>query len=171
MSLAQSDSHSRHRAAGPHDRCSVRVGLYQRCPTAGESDRLRSYVASQPGWRIHLWSTDDASGCTLKRRGLQQMLEAVRSGAIDVLVINQVYNLSRTTRHLAFLFNELMSRGVRVVSAADPSFDTETLIGGLLVRSLFAFAEIEQVGALEDLRVRRHLRRHSAEVPSLSDQP
>jgi DNA invertase Pin-like site-specific DNA recombinase len=99
------------------------------------------------------------------------MLEAVRSGDIDVLVINQVYNLSRTTRHLAFLFNELTSQGVRIVSAADPSFDTETLIGGLLMRSLFAFAEIEQVGALEDLRVRRHLRRHSAEVPRLSGQP
>lgn len=157
------DPSTRAPVANSRARRVVRVGLYQRWPTLTENDLLRSYVASQPGWRVVLRSSDDGSGGTLRRPGLQRMLTAVRSGAIDVLVVGHMYNLSRVTRHLAFLLAELTSRGVRVVSVADPAFDTETPHGLFLVRVVSAVAEIEQTGALADRRDRRRHEQQSGD--------
>jgi len=44
---------------------------------------------------------------------------------------------------------------VRVVSATNPSFDTETPFGSVLVGVLDALADIERKGELEDRRVPR----------------
>ncbi len=166
MPPANGDPRSGHLSAEPRARHVVRVGVYQRWPTAGESDFLQSYVDSQPDWRIALRSSDYGSGATLKRPGLQRVLAAARSGAIDVLVVNHMYNLSRTTRHLAFLLDELTSRSVRVVSAADPGLDTETPFGLFLVRVVSAVAEIEYTGARADRRDRiRHKQEPADEAP------
>lgn len=77
-----------------------------------------------------------------------------------------MYNLSRTTRHLAFLLDELTSRDVRLVSAADPALDTETPYGLFLVRVVSVVAEIEYTGALADRRDRlRHEQESGNESP------
>ncbi len=157
------DPSTRAPVANSRARRVVRVGLYQRWPTLTENDFLRAYVASQPGWRVALRSSDYGSGGTLKRPGLQRMLTAARSGAIDVLVVGHMYNLSRVTRHLAILLAELTSRGVRVVSVADPAFDTETSHGLFLVRVVSAVAEIEQAGVLADRRDRRRHEQQSGD--------
>ena len=162
------DPHSRPLVADPRARRFVRVALYQRSPTCGESDFLQSYVASQPDWRIALRSSDDGSGATLKRPGLQRVLAAARSGDIDVLVVKHMYSLSRTTQHLAFLLDELTSRGVRVVSAADPGLDTEAPFGLFLVRVVSAVAEIEYTGALADRRARLRHKQESADESPLA---
>jgi len=171
MSIAPSTPRSRHKATDPRARRSVRVALYQRRPKPRESDLLRSYVASRPGWRISLRSTDEASGSTLKRPGLQRVLEAARTGSIDVLVITRVHSLSRKTRHLTFLLNQLTSRGVRVVSATEPFFDTENTYGVFLVHMLSAVADIEETGALEDRRVCHREKAPSVHGSQLAGQP
>jgi DNA invertase Pin-like site-specific DNA recombinase len=78
-------------------------------------------------------------------------LAAARSGGIDVLVVSHLYSLSRT--NLAFLLDELTSRGVRIVSAADPALDTETAYGLFLIRVVSADAEIEYRGTLAVVNV------------------
>jgi DNA invertase Pin-like site-specific DNA recombinase len=171
MPIAPSTPRSRHKATDLRARRSVRAALYQRRPKPRESDLLRSYVASRPDWRIRLHSTDDASGSTLKRPRLQRVLEAARTGSIDVLVITHVHSLSRKTRHLAFLLNELTSRGVRVVSATQPFFDTENTHDVFLVHMLSAVADIEETGALEDRRVRHREKAQSVHESQLAGQP
>lgn len=168
MPPANCDPHSRRLPEDPQAQRVVRAALYQRLPILGESDFLQSYVDSQPDWRVALRSSDYGSGATLKRPGLQRVLEAARSGAIDVLVVNHMYNLSRTTRHLAFLLDELTSRGVRVVSAADPGLDTETPFGLFLVRVVSAVAEIEYTGARADRRDRLRHKQESADESPLA---
>lgn len=168
MPPANCDPHSRRLPEDPQAQRVVRVALYQRWPTLRENDFLQSYVDSQPGWRIALRSSDYGSGATLKRHGLQRVLTAARSDAIDVLVVNHMYNLSRTTRHLAFLLDELTSHGVRVVSAADTGLDTETPFGLFLVRVVSAVAEIEYTGALADRRARLRPEQESADESPLA---
>lgn len=156
MSLAMPDPPSGRRTTDQQAQRPVRVGLYQRRPKVGEDELLSSYIASQPGWEIRLRCADlDASGATLRRRGLQRMLAAARSGEIDVLVVCGIHNLSRNRQHLAYLLGEFRSRGVRFVSAANPSFDTETPFGAVLACALDLIAGIEQAGALEDRRAQR----------------
>jgi hypothetical protein len=85
------------------------------------------------------------------------LLTAARSGEIDVVVVSHLYNLCRTPWDLARLLEQLRSHGVRVVSAADPSADTDTEagFGSLLVAALAAFADIERTGELDDRRLPR----------------
>jgi DNA invertase Pin-like site-specific DNA recombinase len=168
MPPANCDPHSRRLPEDPQAQRVVRVALYQRWPTLRENDFLQSYVDSQPDWRVALRSSDYGSGATLKRHGLQQVLTAARSGAIDVLVVRHIYSLSRTMRHLAFLLDELTSRGVRVVSAADPGLDTETPFGLFLIRAVSAVAEIEYTGALADRRARLRPEQESADESPLA---
>jgi len=162
------DPHSRSSVADPPAQRFVRVALYQRSPTLGESDFLQTYVASQSDWRITLRGSDDGSGATLKRPGLQRVLAAARSGDIDVLVVKHMYNLSRTTRHLADLLDELTSLGVRVVSAADPGLDTGSPFGLFLVRVVSAVAEIEYTGAIADRRDRLRRKQESVDESPLA---
>jgi resolvase-like protein len=71
-----------------------RVAVYLRRSTDDEHQpfsisaqeaSLGSYVASQPGWTLTATFTDDASGATTDRPGLQQALRAARAGRFDVL--------------------------------------------------------------------------------------
>lgn len=77
----------------------VRVGVYERRSTDEEHQpysieaqdtSLTAYVASQPGWRLVQRFTDDASGATTNRPGLQRALKAARAGLIDVLLVYRV---------------------------------------------------------------------------------
>ena len=130
----------------------VRVGLYERRSTDDEhqpysievqDDRLGSYVASQPGWHTVDRFTDDASGATTERKGLQQALQAARDGLIDVLLVYRVDRFSRNLGNMVTLLDELEQHNVVFRSATEP-FDTSTAMGRMLVQMLGMFAQFER---------------------------
>ena len=120
-------------------------------------------------------ASDDLVVSTPERVAFQYEIAGIGSRFlaqfIDVLVITHVHSLSRKTRHLAFLLNELTSRGVRVVSATQPFFDTENTHDVFLVHMLSAVADIEETGALEDRRVRHREKAQSVHESQLAGQP
>ena len=74
----------------------VRVGIYVRRSTNEEhqtysieaqDNSLKAYVESQPRWRLVQRFSDDISGATTNRPGLQRALKAARAGVIDVLLV------------------------------------------------------------------------------------
>jgi site-specific DNA recombinase len=130
----------------------VRVGIYMRRSTDDEhqpysieaqDDRLKSYVDSQPGWRIVMRFSDDASGATTDREDLQRALAAARAGLIDVLLVYRVDRFSRNLRDTVTMLDELDSCGVVFRSATEP-FDTSTPMGRMLVQMLGMFAQFER---------------------------
>ncbi len=104
---------------------------------------LGSYVTTQPDWTLVAKFTDDASGATTGRPGLQQALRAARGGRFDVLLVYRVDRFSRRLSDLLELLNELEEAGVAFASATEP-FDTSTSIGRMLVQLLGVFAEFER---------------------------
>jgi site-specific DNA recombinase len=99
----------------------VRVGVYARRSSDDEHQpysieaqdaRLTSYISSQPGWRQVGRFTDDASGATTHRPGLQWALVAARAEAIDVLLVYRVDRLTRSLRDLITLLDDLDHAGV-----------------------------------------------------------
>jgi site-specific DNA recombinase len=130
----------------------VRVGTYTRRSTDEDNqpysidvqnDSLDSYVNSQPGWRIVKKFTDDASGATSDRDGLQKALKAARAGLIDVLLVYRVDRFSRNLRDMVTLLDELDMVSVVFRSATEP-FDTSTPMGRMLVQMLGMFAQFER---------------------------
>jgi site-specific DNA recombinase len=130
----------------------VRVGVYLRRSTDDEHQpysieaqdaRLAAYIGSQPSWRQAARFTDDASGATTARPGLQRALAAARAGVIDVLLVYRVDRLTRSLRDLVTLIDDLDQAGVGFRSATEP-FDTATAMGRMLVQMLGMFAQFER---------------------------
>ena len=133
--------------AGPR-----RVAVYLRRSTDDEHQpfsidaqqaALTAYVGTQPGWTLAATYTDDASGATTRRPGLQQALRAAQAGRFDVLLVYRVDRFSRRLSDLLGLLAELGDAGVAFASVTEP-FDTSTSIGRMLVQLLGVFAEFER---------------------------
>lgn len=130
----------------------VRVATYTRISTdedhqpyslAAQAERLGAYVTSQPGWERRKEFTDQMSGATLERPGLERALAEAKAGRFDLLLVYRVDRLARTVRGLAQILDELDRAGVSFRSATEP-FDTSTPAGRMMVQMLGVFAEFER---------------------------
>ena len=131
---------------------SVRVAVYLRISTdeehqpyslGAQDQRLRSYVASQPGWSLVRTYQDQQSGATLERPDLRRALADAEAGWFDLLLVYRVDRLARSVRGLAHILEELDGAGVAFRSATEP-FDTSTPAGRMMVQMLGVFAEFER---------------------------
>lgn len=147
---------------------SVRVAIYTRRSTDDEhqpfsidaqTTRLDAYVASQPEWQITARFTDDASGSTLDRPGLQHALRAAQAGRYDMLLVYRLDRLTRRIHDLAFLMEQLERVDIRFRSATEP-FDTSSAAGRMLVQMLGVFAEFEREVLID--RTRNGMERKAA---------
>jgi site-specific DNA recombinase len=130
----------------------VRVATYTRISTDedhqpysldAQAERLGAYVKSQPDWELTTRFSDQASGASTERPGLQRALVEARAGRFDLLLVYRVDRFSRSVRGLAQLLEELDAAGVAFRSATEP-FDTTTPAGRMMVQMLGVFAEFER---------------------------
>ncbi|MHA6264828.1 recombinase family protein [Arenibacterium sp. CAU 1754] len=120
-----------------------------------QREACAAYVASQKheGWVLQPEYYDDGglSGGSLERPALQRLLEHVRQGQVDQIV---VYKIDRLTRSLADF-----SKIVDILDAADASFvsvtqsfNTATSMGRLTLNMLLSFAQFEREVTAERIR-------------------
>jgi site-specific DNA recombinase len=135
----------------------VRVATYTRISTDEEhqpfsleaqAQRLGSYVQSQDSWQLVHRFTDQMSGSTLDRPGLQQAFAHARAKRYDMLLVYRVDRLSRSVRGLAQILEDLDHAGVSFRSATEP-FDTGTAAGRMMVQMLGVFAEFERATLID----------------------
>jgi site-specific DNA recombinase len=150
-----------------------RVAIYLRRSTDDERQpfsvdaqdtALTSYIPSQPGWTLVAKYTDDASGATTDRSGLQRALRAAKAGRFDVLLVYRVDRFSRRLSDLLDLLNELDEAGVAFASATEP-FDTSTSIGRMLVQLLGVFAEFERETIIDRVTKGMHTKASKGKWP------
>lgn len=99
----------------------IRIALYTRAATGSPDNQeaqLRSAVAAMPLPHVVAGTFRDptASGVTLSRPGLRDLLAATRARAIDVVVVNGLGRLSRSPRDLAHLRSALAAQSVRITT-------------------------------------------------------
>jgi site-specific DNA recombinase len=129
----------------------TRVCLYMRISTdedhqptslVTQRERLERYCQAMEDWRIVHAFEDQASGVTIDRPGLNQVLGLAREQRFDLLLVYRVDRLSRKVRQLAGLAEELDRLGIVLKSAAEP-FDTGSPAGRMMLQMLGVFAEFE----------------------------
>jgi len=105
--------------------------------------------ATAKGWEVAKRYEDVASGASTDRPRLAQLRRDARGHAFDVVVVQRVDRLARSTRHLLNLLDELKHEHVALV-CTEQQFDTSAPEGHLILTVLSAVSEIE----LELIRAR-----------------
>ena len=112
-----------------------------------QREACEAYIKSQAheGWRLVPEHYDDGglSGASLERPALQSLLDAVRSGGIDIIVVYKVDRLTRSLADFAKLVELFDQHGVSFVSVTQ-SFNTTSSMGRLTLNVLLSFAQFER---------------------------
>lgn len=89
------------------------------------------------------YSDEDFTGANTDRPDLQRLLNDVRNGSIDVLIVYQLDRLSRDVRDFANIYAILEEHGVHFVSVKE-NIDTTTPIGRAMMYVTVVFAQMER---------------------------
>jgi DNA invertase Pin-like site-specific DNA recombinase len=109
-----------------------------------QREACAAYVMSQQheGWTLLTEHYDDGghSGGTLERPALQQLLNDVRSGKIDVVVVYKIDRLTRSLADFAKIVDVLDEAEASFVSVTQ-AFSTTSSMGRLTLNVLLSFAQ------------------------------
>src|SRR6266540_929303 len=145
---------------------SVRCAIYTRVSTDqgldqdfnsldAQSDASQAYIRSQvhAGWSQIRTRYDDGgySGGNTDRPALKHLLEDVKAGKVDVIVVYKVDRLTRSLADFAKLVQLFDQRGVSFVSVTQ-QFNTTTSMGRLTLNVLLSFAQFEREVTSERIR-------------------
>jgi site-specific DNA recombinase len=112
-----------------------------------QREACEAYIKSQAheGWRLIPDHFDDGglSGASLNRPSLQRLLDDVRDGKIDIILVYKVDRLTRSLADFAKLVELFDQHGVSFVSITQ-SFNTTSSMGRLTLNVLLSFAQFER---------------------------
>src|SRR5947208_1219997 len=110
-------------------------------------DASQAYIRSQAhaGWTLLRPKYDDGgfSGGNTDRPALQRLLDDVRAGKVDVIVVYKVDRLTRSLADFAKLVELFDQYNVSFVSVTQ-QFNTTTSMGRLTLNVLLSFAQFER---------------------------
>src|SRR6201991_2945516 len=144
----------------------VRCAIYTRVSTDqgldqdfnsldAQHDASQAYIKSQAhaGWTLLRGKYDDGgfSGADTDRPALQRLLNEVRAGRIDVIVVYKVDRLTRSLADFAKLVELFDKHDVSFVSVTQ-QFNTTTSMGRLTLNVLLSFAQFEREVTSERIR-------------------
>lgn len=145
----------RHRCA-IYTRKSTEEGLDQSFNSLdAQREACAAYILSQrhEGWAELADRYDDGgfSGGSMERPAVQRLLEDVRAGRIDVIVVYKVDRLTRALSDFAKMVEVFDAAGVSFVSVTQ-AFNTTTSMGRLTLNVLLSFAQFEREVTAERIR-------------------
>src|SRR2546427_5341335 len=150
--------HSKHpvRRCAVYTRKSSEEGLAQDFNSLhAQRDACEAFIRSQvgEGWRLRKAHYDDGglSGGTMERPALQRLLEDIRNGLVDVVVVYKVDRLTRSLADFAKMVEIFDASGVSLV-AVTQQFNTTTSMGRLTLNVLLSFAQFEREVTGERIR-------------------
>lgn len=116
------------------------------------------------------FSDEGFSGATLDRPGMIRMLERIRAGAVDRVVVQRFDRLTRSVRDWIALVHSFKAHGVSLSVVSGELHEGELATSDLVLNMLASFAELERemIGErLRDARASRqaHGRRSAGRVP------
>ncbi len=137
-------------------RKSVEDGLEQEFNSLdAQREAGEAYIASQKsnGWVCLPQHYDDGgySGANIKRPALQQLLEDVDAGKVDIIVVYKIDRLSRSICDFAELSKKFDRKNVAFVSVTQ-EINTHTSAGRMMLNILITFAQFEREVITERVR-------------------
>jgi site-specific DNA recombinase len=139
-----------------YTRKSTEEGLEQNFNSLdAQREACENFIASQKaeGWVMLPEQYNDGgfSGGNMERPGLKQLIKAIKTGAIDTIVVYKIDRLSRSLADFAKLVEIFDEHKVTFVSVTQ-SFNTTTSMGRLTLNILLSFAQFEREVSGERVR-------------------
>src|SRR6478609_8018599 len=139
-----------------YTRVSTDAGLDQEFNSLdAQYDASQAYIRSQAhaGWSLLRTRYDDGgfSGGSTDRPALQRLLDDVRAGKVQIIVVYKVDRLTRSLADFAKLVELFDIHGVSFVSVTQ-QFNTTTSMGRLTLNVLLSFAQFEREVTSERIR-------------------
>jgi YD repeat-containing protein len=120
-----------------------------------QRESCAAFIASQKheGWVLISEQYDDGglSGGSLERPALQRLLDDVRTGRVDQIVVYKIDRLTRSLADFSKIVDVLDAAGASFVSVTQ-SFNTATSMGRLTLNMLLSFAQFEREVTAERIR-------------------
>lgn len=122
------------------------TALYVR--VSSKSQQHRSQLADLKRWAEAYgdgqvkWYRDTATGTNMERSGWEKLWADVQAGKITKIVVWRIDRLGRTAKGLTALFDDLLARGVNLVSLKN-SLDLTTPAGRLTANVLASVSQFE----------------------------
>lgn len=120
-----------------------------------QREACEAFIKSQAheGWKMVHASYDDGgfSGGSLQRPALKRLLEDVKDGRVDTIVVYKVDRLTRSLADFAKIVEILDQHGACFVSVTQ-QFNTTTSMGRLTLNVLLSFAQFEREVSGERIR-------------------
>ena len=139
-----------------YTRVSTEYGLDQEFNSLdAQHEAAEAYIRSQAhdGWTLLRSRYDDGgySGGSTDRPALQRLLEDIRAGKIDIIVVYKVDRLTRSLADFAKLVELFDAHAVSFVSVTQ-QFNTTSSMGRLTLNVLLSFAQFEREVTGERIR-------------------
>ncbi|WP_137156941.1 recombinase family protein [Rhizobium sp. FKL33] len=120
-----------------------------------QREACAAFITSQAslGWRLIPEFYDDGgiSGGTLERPAIQRLLQHIREGRIDIVVVYKIDRLTRSLMDFSKLVDVFDRHSVSFVSVTQ-QFNTTTSMGRLTLNVLLSFAQFEREVTAERIR-------------------
>jgi len=105
---------------------------------------IRSFIDAKE-WKLMECVKDPGfSGKNLKRPGLQRMIELCKSNGVDVIVVYKLDRLSRRTRDMFELVEDVFEKNKVELASVTETIDTSTAMGSAFFGILTVLAQLER---------------------------
>jgi len=106
--------------------------------------KIKSFINSQENMEIYrVYSDPGFTGANLNRPGLNEMLEDIKEGYINLVIAYKIDRLTRSPKDFYHLIEVFDNNGVDFLSVTE-RFDTSTPSGRLLRNIMLTFAQFER---------------------------
>lgn len=130
------------------------IGLYARVSTSEQNlnghsigeqqERLKNYCSAM-GWKsFKLYVDGGFSGASMERPALKDLIEDVKKGKVEKVVVYKLDRLSRSQKDTLFLIEDVFLKNKCDFVSMNENFDTSTPLGRAMIGILSVFAQLER---------------------------
>lgn len=106
--------------------------------------KIKAYAELHDLRLVKIFSDEGASGKDLERPGLQQLLELTKDAKDESVVVYKLDRLSRRTRDLLFLIEDVFRQGNTRLLSLTEKIDTNTAMGKFFLTLMAGLAQMER---------------------------
>ncbi len=125
---------------------SPQIAIYARCGHGGSVDNQIEACkqAVSDNSSVSVYSDIDASGMDLHRSALNALIDDVKNGLVDKVVITDISRISRSISDFFSLYNVLVENNVALCTV-DNTFGNNTLLDNCIVKMMQCLEEYRSI--------------------------